>query len=124
MDLRNPYTPTPPRPTPWTVGELLFFPVCWVLVALYVGWRLLTALVDGWDDLRHGRVPLVLRGLWGRPGLTPGEWLWVSVVVLLLASAAWRIQRSIDEDRSRYDRDVASCVQDGRPEYECRAVVR
>lgn len=37
------------------------FPLLFPVVCGYVGWRLLTCLVDSWGDIRAGRVPAVWR---------------------------------------------------------------
>jgi len=36
--------------------------VACLILPPYVAWRFLTALVDGWEDICHGRVPPAFRG--------------------------------------------------------------
>lgn len=43
------------------VCDALMLPLTFALVAGYVAWRFLTCCVDGWADLRHGRVPPIFR---------------------------------------------------------------
>jgi hypothetical protein len=43
--------------------ERVLWPLGVVLVAAYVGCRLLTAIVDGWADVRAGRLPPLWRDL-------------------------------------------------------------
>ena len=43
--------------------DRVLWPLGVVLVAAYVGCRLLTAIVDGWADVRAGRLPPLWRAL-------------------------------------------------------------
>lgn len=43
--------------------ERVLWPLGVALVVAYVGWRLLTAIVDGWADVRAGRLPPLWRDL-------------------------------------------------------------
>lgn len=40
-----------------------FWPLGVAFVVGFVGWRLLTAIVDGWADVRAGRLPPLWRDL-------------------------------------------------------------